>query len=141
MRTSPGLRISWSTYLKRLILGMSYHCGLWTLILCAGTLYPWIHQCVARTKVMVTLLLTYPHVFEYGFCHFFARQLAILFRVAVASTLSSPSIEANRGQKCQRCWRQASIYIFFFSHSASCRQFSGVFAEWDLAYVFTTLML
>ena len=37
------------------------HC---TLILCTGTLDPHMHRCVARTKVMVILLLTYPHALE-----------------------------------------------------------------------------
>ena len=42
----------------------SSHCGLCTLILCAGTRDPRIHRWVARTKVMAILLLTYLHVFE-----------------------------------------------------------------------------
>ena len=42
----------------------SSHCGLCTLIFCAGTSDPLMHQCVARTKVIVILLLSYPHVFE-----------------------------------------------------------------------------
>ena len=52
------------SYLNGDYLALSSHCGLCTLILCAGTLDPRIHWWVARTKVMVILLLTYPHVFE-----------------------------------------------------------------------------
>ena len=95
---------------------------------------------MARTKVMATLLLTYPHVLECVCRHFVARRLAILFRVAVASTPRSPLTKAMKGETCQRCWKQASKYICFFARSASCRHFSGVFAEWDLESVFKTRM-
>ena len=104
VRTSYGLRISQHAYLKRLIPSPTSHCGRWTLILCAGTLDPQMHRCVSRIKVMATLLLSYPHVLEYGCRHFVARQLAILFRLAVASTPRSPSTEATKVYKCQRCW-------------------------------------
>ena len=56
------IRISWRAYLNILILAPSAHYRRWTLILCAGTLDLQIHQCVARTKVMATLILTYLHV-------------------------------------------------------------------------------
>ena len=140
VRTSPGSRISWRAHLKRLSPVPSSHCGRWTLILCTVTLDPWMHWCVARTKVMSSLLLTYLHVLEYVFRHFVTRQLAILFRVDVASNPSRPSTEATKGEKCRRCWRQASRYIFFFFCSASCRHFSCVFAEWDLESVLTMRM-
>ena len=61
VRTSSGLRISRRAYLKRLSPAPSSHCGRWMLILCAGTLDPRMHRCVARTKVMAILILTYPH--------------------------------------------------------------------------------
>ena len=66
--------------------------------------------------------------------------MANLFRVAVAYTTSSLSIEASKGEKCLRCWRHASRYICFFPLSASYKEFSGVFAEWDLSSVFMTRM-
>ena len=50
-----------------------------------------------------------------------ARRQAILFRVSVASTSSSLSTEATKGEKCRRCWRQAYRYIFLFPFSASWR--------------------
>ena len=53
-----------SAYLNRANPAPSSHCGLCTLILCAGNIYPRIHRCVARTKVMAILLLKYSHVFE-----------------------------------------------------------------------------
>ena len=84
--------------------------------------------------------MTYLHVLEWGFCQFFSRRLAILFRVAAASIPSSLSTEVRNGEKCWCCWRHASSYIFFFSRSASWRQSSSVFAEWDLTTVFTTRM-
>ena len=59
-----GLGISRHAYLKRLIPAPSYHCGHCTLILCSGTLDPWMHRCVDCTKVTVILLLRYPHVLE-----------------------------------------------------------------------------
>ena len=64
VRTLSGLRIYWHDYLKRLSLAPSSHCRRWTLILCAGTLDPRMHRCVDHTKVMATLLLTYPHVLD-----------------------------------------------------------------------------
>ena len=51
----------------------SYQGGRWMLILCAGTLDPRMHRCVARTKVMTFALLTYPHVLEYGCRQFVSR--------------------------------------------------------------------
>ena len=122
---SIGLVISWSAYLKMLSLEPSHHCRRRPLILCAGTLYPHMNWCVDSTKVMTVLLLTYPHVLEKGCSQFFARRLAILFRVVVASTPSIPSTEATKGEKCQRCWRKASSYIFFLLLSASSRHLSG----------------
>ena len=69
-----------------------------------------------------------------------AMRLAILFRVAVASTPSSLSTKATKWEKCRRCWRQASRYIFFFPLSASWRHFSGDLQTYDRASVFTTRM-
>ena len=54
----------WSAYLNSASPAPSSHCGLCTLILCAGTCDPRIHRCVARTKVIAILILMYPHVFE-----------------------------------------------------------------------------
>ena len=54
---------------------------------------------------------------------------------------SSPSTEATKGEKCLRCWRQASGYIFFFPFLASWRHFSGAFFKYDKASVFTTHIL
>ena len=56
---SPG-----RAYLNRFSLAPSSHCGRWKLILCKGTLEPWMHGCVAHTKVMEILLLKCPHVHE-----------------------------------------------------------------------------
>ena len=39
-------------YLNKARPDLSYHCGLCTLILCAGTCDPLMHRCVARTKVI-----------------------------------------------------------------------------------------
>ena len=69
-----------------------------------------------------------------------ARQLANHFRVAVASIPSNPSNKAKKGDKFWRCWRHASGFIRFFPLPASWKNFSGFFAEWDLASVFTTRM-
>ena len=100
MRALLGLVISWCAYLNSLSPGTSSHCKRWTLILCAVTLYPRMHQCVACTKVMEILILTYSHVIEQGCCHFVARQSAIIFRVAVASTPRSLSMEVTKVEKC-----------------------------------------
>ena len=51
-------------YLNRARPAPSSHCGLCTLILCAGIRDPLMHLWVARTIVMETLLVTYPHVCE-----------------------------------------------------------------------------
>ena len=51
-------------YLNRARPAPSSHCGLCTLILCAGTHDPLMHLWVAHTIVMATLLVTYPHVCE-----------------------------------------------------------------------------
>ena len=56
-----------------------------------------------------------------------AMRLDNLFRVDVASTPSSPSTEATKGEKYRRCWRQAYRYIHFFPLYASCRHLSGSF--------------
>ena len=52
------------SYLNRASPAPSSHCGLCTLILCAGTREPLMHRWVACTNVLATLLVTYPHVFE-----------------------------------------------------------------------------
>ena len=90
----------WSAYLNSARSALYSHCSLCTLILCAGTRDPLMHQCVAHTKVIAILLLTYPHVFEQDCRHFDAKPLTIIFRVAVASTPSSLSAEATNGEKC-----------------------------------------
>ena len=61
---SLGLGITRHAYLNRLSPTLYYHYGLWTTILCTGTLDPHMHRCGARTKVMAILLLTYLHVVE-----------------------------------------------------------------------------
>ena len=43
-----------------------------------------------------------------GLMPIFARRLDILFRVAVASAPSSPSMEEKKGWDCWRYWRHAS---------------------------------
>ena len=48
----------------------SSHCGICTLIWFTGIWDPWFHWCVARNKVIAILLLTYPQILDYGFCHF-----------------------------------------------------------------------
>ena len=53
-----------SSYLNSASPSPFSHCGICTLILCAGTREPLMHRWVARTNVMATLLVTYPHVFE-----------------------------------------------------------------------------
>ena len=52
------------SHLNRASPAPSSHCGLCTLILCAGTRDPLMHRWVARTIVMATLLMRYPHVCE-----------------------------------------------------------------------------
>ena len=52
------------SYLNRASTAPSSHCGLCTLILCAGTRDLLMHRWVARNIVMATLLVTYPHVCE-----------------------------------------------------------------------------
>ena len=94
-----GMGIYQRPYMNRLIPAPSYYCGRRTLILCAGTLDPWMHRWVELTKVMTILLLIYPQVLEYGCCHFFARRLAILLKLAAASTPSSPSTEVKKNRK------------------------------------------
>ena len=64
LKTSSGLWKSRCAYLKRLSPSTSSQCRRWTLILCAVTLDPLMHQCVDRTKVMSNLILTYKHVLE-----------------------------------------------------------------------------
>ena len=89
------------------------------LILCTGNLDLKMHWCVALTKVMEILLLTYPHVLEYGCCHFFARHLAILFRVSAASTSSKTLAEGKSAKKRQRSWSQTSMNFVFVALGAS----------------------
>ena len=81
-------------YWKSFSTATSSHCRRFTLIRCGGTLKRCMHRCVACTKVIAILLLTYPHIPKYGCCHFVARSLAIFFREASASTPSNLSTEA-----------------------------------------------
>ena len=69
------------------------------------------------------------------------QEMTILFRAAVASTPSSPSTNATKGEKYRRCWRQASRYIFFFPRSALWRHYSGSFFWCVGESVFTIRML
>ena len=59
-----GLVFPSSAYLNRFSPVTSSLWGRCTLIQCAGTLDPRIQWCVARTKVITILLLTYPHIVE-----------------------------------------------------------------------------
>ena len=59
-----GLGISRRAYLNRLIPSLSFHYERCMLILYDGTLDLLLHRCMACTKVMEILLLTYPHVLE-----------------------------------------------------------------------------
>ena len=54
---------------------------------------------VARTNVIAILLLMYPHVLEYDCFHLVDRRLAILFRVAVASTPQQPVYRGDIGRE------------------------------------------
>ena len=100
-------------YLKRFSPAPSSHWGCCTMIWCAVTWDPCMQRWVARTKVIAILILTYTHVLQQDCFHLVAGLLANLFRVAVASTPSSPSTETTKGENFRRCWRQASIYILF----------------------------
>ena len=133
LRGDGGYRDPWRAYLNWSSPVPSSHCGRCTLTRCARTQDPHMQRWVARTKVIAILLLTYPHVFEWGYFHLVARQLDILFKVTVASHPSSPSTEATKGENCRRCWRHASRYVCFFPLSTSCRHFSGSFVICDLA--------
>ena len=105
---STGFEDFPGAYMKRFISSPSSHCGRCKLILCAITLYPPMYRCVAHTKVMEILILTYLHVLKSGCCHLVVRRMAILFRGPTASTPSIPSTEAKNGKKCQHFWRNAS---------------------------------
>ena len=59
-----GYSDPWRAYLNRLSSAPSSHLGCCTLIRCAGTRDTHMQRWVARTKVIIILLLTYPHVFE-----------------------------------------------------------------------------
>ena len=146
VRDSIGLGISQRARLNRLIPAPSYHCGHWTLILCAGTLDPWMHRCVACTKLMATLLLTYPHILEQGCCHFVARWMAILFRVAGTSTPSRPPTEATKGKKwsafIEACLQvHLLLFPFCFPHTLSwCIFQMGLSVSVHNAYVMNTVI-
>ena len=92
----------------------------------AGTLAPRMQRWVARTRVIFTLLFTYPQVREYVSFQFCARRLAMCLRVASTSTPRRTSTEATKGGKFHRSFRQGLRYVFFFSCSAASRHFSGV---------------
>ena len=113
-------------YHRFFIRSVSSHLWCCTLIQCAGTLEPRIHWCVARTKVIPILILTYPHVREYSCWHFVARCMDILFRVSSTPTLINLSTDTKKGKNCWCCWRKSSRYIFF-DFSASWRHVSGMF--------------
>ena len=101
---------------------------------------PRTQRCIALTRVISTLISTYPNVREYGSFYFLARRLAIRLRVASAPTPRRPSTDAMNGVKCRRSLRQACRYFFFFSFSEVSRQLSVVLDWWDMASVFTTRM-
>ena len=64
MQGGGGVMVVVRAYLNNARPDPSSHCGLCTLILCVGTRDPLIHRCVACTKVILILLLTYPQVLE-----------------------------------------------------------------------------
>ena len=59
LEVSLYLGFSRNAYSNRLSPAPSSHCRWCALILCAGNLDPLVHLCVARTKVMAILILTY----------------------------------------------------------------------------------
>ena len=89
----------------------SSHWGHWTLIHISGTQEPWIQIWVARMRVMIKLLRTYPHFRESGYCHFVVRQPGSHFSVVSASTPGRTLTDDMNGEKFRRCWRQDSIYF------------------------------
>ena len=92
----------------------------------AGSLPPWMQRWVARTRVLETLLYTYPQVREYGSFHFCARRMAVRLSVDSASTPRRPSTDATKVVNFQSSFKQVLRYLFFFSHSEVSRNFSGV---------------
>jgi hypothetical protein len=57
----------------------SSHCDNQVMTLCAVTLLPRRHKCVARIAAMLSLAFTHPHACEWGFCHFPASFAARRF--------------------------------------------------------------
>ena len=104
----------------------SSHWGRVTIIQDVVTLAPQVHWWVAYTRVIATLLFTYPQVREYGSFQFFVRRLTMRLSVASASTLRRPSTKATKGVNFRRSLRQVLRYFFFFSRSAISSHFSGV---------------
>ena len=86
-------------------------------------------QWVALTRVIATLLLTYPQVYEYGSFHFFARRLVMNLSVNSTSTPRRISTEATKGVKCQCSLVQVWRHFFFFYCLIVSRQLS-VFLDW-----------
>ena len=76
------------------------------------------------TRVIVTLLLTYPQVREYGSFHFFVRRMARRLSVPSTSTPRRLSTDATKGAKFRHSLRQVCGYFFFFSRSEVSRHFS-----------------
>jgi hypothetical protein len=77
----------------------SSHCENRVLMLCAGTLLPRRHKCVARTAAVLSLAITHPHACEQGFCNFPASFTASRFAKVLASRLTSLSTESTKGVK------------------------------------------
>ena len=73
----------------------------------AITLPLWMKRWVARTRVIDTLLFTYPQVHEDGFFHFCVRCLAMHLSITSALTPRRPSTETTKGVKRLHLFKQA----------------------------------
>ena len=96
------------------------------MILDSETLAPQMQQWVTLTRVISTLLFTYPQVREYSSPHFYVRRLAMQLSVASVLTQRRPSTKATKGVNCLRLFNQLFRYFRFFSRSEVSRHFSRV---------------
>ena len=90
------------SYRKRWRPAPSSHLGRVKLMQDSGTQASQMQRWVACTRVIATILFTYPQVHEYGSFHFCARRLAMCLSIASASTPRRPSTEAKKGVKCRQ---------------------------------------
>ena len=93
------------------------------------TLPPWMKWLVAHKRLIVTLLFTYPHILEYGSCHFCVRQMAMHLSIASALTPIRPSTKARKGVKCLLSYKNLLRYFLSFLRLMVYRHFSGAF-DW-----------